>query len=75
MLTAWCRHYQADIPRLKQFGVNEQSIAQGYCMKQKQNDLSEQLIANNKYDPKYYQKMPRSAVKSMQFLCTREHLY
>lgn len=75
MLNEWCEHYSADIPRLRQFGVNESTIAQGYCALEKQSELMGQLQNNQAYDAGYYQMLDRQEIRTSQFICTREHLY
>ena len=75
MLTAWCSHYAQDIDRLAQFGVSDKTIAQGYCITEKQDELQLQIEVNKPYDHQYYQVIDRKVLKSSQFICTREHLY
>ncbi|MGL4673811.1 MAG: hypothetical protein ACRCXK_03010, partial [Wohlfahrtiimonas sp.] len=75
MLKSWCDHYEKDIDHLTQFGVNKSSVAQGYCMQDKQLDLERQLHNNQLYDFEYYRALKRKESKTMQFICTREHLY
>lgn len=75
MLEAWCEHYASDIPRLKQFGVNDLTIARGYCVSVNQSELMKKIRDNEAYDVMHYRALDRKEVKSSQFICTREHLY
>lgn len=75
MLEEWCNYYAQDIDQLAQFGVSDKTIAQGYCMTEKQSELQLQIEMNKPYDRQYYQMIDREVFKSSQFICTREHLY
>ncbi|WP_077927889.1 sulfatase-like hydrolase/transferase [Wohlfahrtiimonas populi] len=75
MLQAWCEHYSKDIASLSKFGVDQNTIAQGYCTLTKQDELLSNILHNQPYDRGYYQKLDRKFIKSSQFICTREHLY
>ncbi|MBS7836400.1 sulfatase-like hydrolase/transferase [Wohlfahrtiimonas chitiniclastica] len=75
MLQAWCEHYALDIPKLKAFGVTEQTIAQGYCQADKQTAMLERISHNEQYNEKQYSLMDRKVKRNTQFICTREHLY
>lgn len=75
MLEAWCQHYSKDIEQLSQFGINQKTIAQGFCMMDKQRDLILSVHNNEPYDAQKYKNMNRQFTKSSQFICTREHLY
>lgn len=75
MLQAWCKHYSKDIVNLSKFGVDQRTIAQGYCTLAKQNELLSSISHNQSYDKGYYQGMSRKFAKNSQFICTREHLY
>lgn len=75
MLEAWCNHYMKDIDHLAQFGVAQETIAQGYCMSEKQKELMLLISKNQPYDHSSYKNLNRKVVKNTQFICTREHLY